>query len=151
MARNHPNGTTPTHPPCCERSRMMRTNETEVLQAAAECDFDVAIVGYGPVGQALAALLGQAGHRVGVFERLPQIYGLPRALHIDHEIVRLLQPHGLAEQANERLARVEQIKRFRIIEDEWRAGGDEPTPTMKLKRGPIAAKYAAVIEELYAG
>jgi threonine dehydrogenase-like Zn-dependent dehydrogenase len=94
MARNHPNGTTPTHPPCCERSRMMRTNETEVLQAAAECDFDVAIVGYGPVGQALAALLGQAGHRVGVFERLPQIYGLPRALHIDHEIVRLLQPHA---------------------------------------------------------
>ena len=55
------------------------------------------------------------------------------------------------EQANERLARVEQIKRFRIIEDDWRPGGDELTPTMKLKRGPIAAKYAAMIEQLYAG
>jgi long-chain acyl-CoA synthetase len=52
--------------------------------------------------------------------------------------------------ANDRLARVEQIKRFRIIEGEWRAGGDELTPTMKLKRRPIAEKYAAVIEELYA-
>ena len=36
-------------------------------------DFDVAIVGYGPVGQALAALLGRAGHRVGVFERFREI------------------------------------------------------------------------------
>src|SRR5271167_4656676 len=36
---------------------------------ARNLDFDVAIVGYGPVGQALAALLGRAGHRVGVFER----------------------------------------------------------------------------------
>jgi long-subunit acyl-CoA synthetase (AMP-forming) len=53
------------------------------------------------------------------------------------------------DDANTRLARVEQIKRFRILEGEWRAGGDELTPTMKLKRRPIAEKYAAVIEELY--
>jgi 2-polyprenyl-6-methoxyphenol hydroxylase-like FAD-dependent oxidoreductase len=42
-------------------------------------DYDVAIVGYGPVGQALAALLGQHGWRVGVFERWPTLYPLPRA------------------------------------------------------------------------
>jgi long-chain acyl-CoA synthetase len=54
------------------------------------------------------------------------------------------------ERANERLARVEQIKRFRLLGDEWMPGGDELTPTMKLKRKPIAAKYADVIEELYA-
>ncbi|MBV8946454.1 MAG: bifunctional 3-(3-hydroxy-phenyl)propionate/3-hydroxycinnamic acid hydroxylase [Solirubrobacterales bacterium] len=64
---------------------------------AHEPDFDVAIVGYGPVGQALAALLGRAGHRVAVFERFAAIYRLPRAVHIDHEIMRLLQSIGLSE------------------------------------------------------
>ncbi|HEX3279381.1 MAG TPA: bifunctional 3-(3-hydroxy-phenyl)propionate/3-hydroxycinnamic acid hydroxylase, partial [Thermoleophilaceae bacterium] len=47
--------------------------------------------------QALAALLGRAGHRVAVFERFKDIYRLPRAIHLDHEIMRLLQSLGLAE------------------------------------------------------
>ncbi len=53
-------------------------------------------------------------------------------------------------RANDRLSRVEQIKRFRILDDEWEPGGDELTPTMKLKRRPIAEKYAEEIEALYA-
>jgi 2-polyprenyl-6-methoxyphenol hydroxylase-like FAD-dependent oxidoreductase len=65
--------------------------------AAPTPEFDLAIVGYGPVGQALAALLGRAGHRVGVFERYREIYRLPRAVHLDHEIMRLLQALDLAE------------------------------------------------------
>jgi long-chain acyl-CoA synthetase len=51
--------------------------------------------------------------------------------------------------ANEQLARVEQIKRFKLLDDEWQPGGEELTPTMKLKRKPIAEKYAAEIEALY--
>lgn len=51
---------------------------------------------------------------------------------------------------NERLSRVEQIKRFRVLPNLWEPGGDEITLTMKLKRKPIATKYAAEIEELYA-
>jgi long-subunit acyl-CoA synthetase (AMP-forming) len=54
------------------------------------------------------------------------------------------------QRANDQLSRVEQIKRYRLLTDEWLAGGDELTPTMKLKRKPIAKKYADVIEELYA-
>jgi long-subunit acyl-CoA synthetase (AMP-forming) len=54
------------------------------------------------------------------------------------------------EAANEQLARVEQIKRFELLDDEWQPGGDELTPTMKLKRKPIHEKYARQIEELYA-
>jgi long-subunit acyl-CoA synthetase (AMP-forming) len=54
-------------------------------------------------------------------------------------------------QANDRLARVEQVKRFTVLERDWEPGGDELTPTMKLKRRPIAAKYAEVIEAMYAG
>jgi long-subunit acyl-CoA synthetase (AMP-forming) len=56
---------------------------------------------------------------------------------------------GVAE-GNAKLARVEQIKRFRVLPTLWEPGGDEITLTMKLKRRPIMAKYAAEIEELYA-
>ena len=45
------------------------------------------------------------------------------------------------DAANEHLARVEQIKKFTIVRGDWLPGGDELTPTMKLKRKPIAAKY----------
>ena len=54
------------------------------------------------------------------------------------------------EAANARLSSVEQVKRFTILDAEWEPGGDELTPTMKLKRKPIAEKYAAEIEALYA-
>ena len=55
------------------------------------------------------------------------------------------------EVANAKLSRVEQIKRWKLLDEEWLPGGDELTPTMKLKRKPIAEKYAAEIEALYAG
>ena len=54
------------------------------------------------------------------------------------------------EAANEQLARVEQIKRFKLLDEDWQPGGEELTPTMKLKRKPIHEKYASDIEELYA-
>jgi long-chain acyl-CoA synthetase len=53
------------------------------------------------------------------------------------------------EQGNRHLARVEQIKKFTIVPGDWLPGGDELTPTMKLKRAPIAAKYRAEIEAMY--
>jgi long-chain acyl-CoA synthetase len=53
--------------------------------------------------------------------------------------------------ANAKLSRVEQIKRFTILENDWLPGGEELTPTMKLRRKPIAARYADVIESMYAG
>jgi long-subunit acyl-CoA synthetase (AMP-forming) len=53
--------------------------------------------------------------------------------------------------ANEQLARVEQIKKFKVLPVEWQPGGEELTPTMKLKRKPIHEKYAREIDELYAG
>lgn len=53
--------------------------------------------------------------------------------------------------ANEHLSRVEQIKKFAILPVDWLPGGDELTPTMKLKRKPIHEKYAEEIEALYAG
>ena len=63
----------------------------------------------------------------------------------------LLELVGAAvDEGNSHLARVEQIKKFKLLPTAWEPGGDELTPTMKLKRKPIAAKYADEIEALYA-
>ena len=53
-------------------------------------------------------------------------------------------------EGNSKLSRVEQIKRFLIVGTPWEPGGDELTPTMKLKRRPIAEKYSTEIGKLYA-
>jgi long-chain acyl-CoA synthetase len=55
------------------------------------------------------------------------------------------------DHANAKLSRVEQIKKFTILPEQWEPGGDELTPTMKLKRKPIDDKYADQIKTLYAG
>jgi long-subunit acyl-CoA synthetase (AMP-forming) len=47
------------------------------------------------------------------------------------------------------MSRVEQIKKFKLLPDEWLPGGDELTPTMKLRRKPIGEKYGAEITALY--
>jgi 2-polyprenyl-6-methoxyphenol hydroxylase-like FAD-dependent oxidoreductase len=59
---------------------------------------DVAVVGYGPTGMTVAALLGRLGHRVIVLERYTGLYNLPRAACFDDEIMRLFQKLGIAEE-----------------------------------------------------
>ena len=66
-----------------------------------------------------------------------------------NDAVRAAVQQGI-DEGNAKLARVEQVKKFHIIAGDWAPGGDELTPTMKLKRKPIAQKYAAEIEALYA-
>jgi len=46
-------------------------------------------------------------------------------------------------------ARVEQIRKFKLMEKEWSQDTDELTPTMKLKRMVVNKKYSAQIEEMY--
>ncbi|OBL04315.1 AMP-dependent synthetase [Mycobacterium sp. 1245499.0] len=72
----------------------------------------------------------------------------PAALAADPEVIAQIAA-GVAA-GNEKLSRVEQIKRFRVLPTLWEPGGDEITLTMKLKRKPIMAKYAEEIEQLYA-
>lgn len=57
---------------------------------------EVAVLGCGPVGMTLAALLGRAGHSVVLLERHPGLYGLPRAASFDGEVMRALAGLGLA-------------------------------------------------------
>jgi long-chain acyl-CoA synthetase len=72
----------------------------------------------------------------------------PTALAENDELRRAVRDAVLA--GNSKLSRAEQIKRFRILSSQWVPGGDELTPTMKLKRRPICGKYASEIDELYA-
>jgi long-chain acyl-CoA synthetase len=72
----------------------------------------------------------------------------PAALS-EHPTVRAAVAAAV-QNANGWLSRVEQIKRFAILPVSWEPGGDELTPTMKLKRQAITAKYADIIESLYA-
>ncbi len=65
----------------------------------------------------------------------------------DPDMVAALQ-EGV-ERANAKLARVEQIKKFEVVAGDWLPGGEELTPTMKLRRKPIAEKYSEQIEALY--
>lgn len=57
--------------------------------------YDVLIIGYGPVSQTLALMLGRQGRRVAVCERWTERYPLPRAVCIDHELYRVLSANGM--------------------------------------------------------
>ena len=59
--------------------------------------FDVIQVGYGPVSEALALMLGRQGRSVAICERWAERYPLPRAVCIDHELYRVLSANGMGK------------------------------------------------------
>jgi len=63
------------------------------------------------------------------------------------EVQKLIE--GEIEKVNQQFARVEQIKKFRLIEKKLGAEDEELTPTMKLKRKLVSQKYAELIESMY--
>ncbi len=58
--------------------------------------YDVAVVGFGPSGAVAASLLGQAGLKTYVCDKLTTVYDKPRAIALDHEIMRVFQQIGVA-------------------------------------------------------
>jgi 2-polyprenyl-6-methoxyphenol hydroxylase-like FAD-dependent oxidoreductase len=77
--------------------RMSGSEPSIDTSAAPITTCDVAVVGYGPTGMMLAALLGRQGHHVVVLERYDGLYNLPRAACFDDEIMRTFQKLGLVE------------------------------------------------------
>jgi len=112
------------------------------------CPLAGSVVAIGDDRPYVVALLTLDPDAVAAFAQergLPD--GTPAAL-ADHPAVRAEIEAGI-KQANARLSRVEQIKKFTVLPEVWEPGGDEITPTMKIKRKPVAAKYADRIEALY--
>lgn len=66
--------------------------------AAAGEVYDVAVVGFGPSGATAAGLLGGYGLRTFVCDRTAEVYAKPRAIAVDHEILRVFQQLGIVEQ-----------------------------------------------------
>lgn len=63
-------------------------------------EYDVAIVGLGPVGLLSAVMMGRKGYRVIGFDRWPTPYPLPRAVNFDHEVARILHAIGINADAD---------------------------------------------------
>jgi len=97
--------------------------------------YNVALIVLDPDASAAFA------HRHGLGDASPEVMAATTVV--------LDEVRAGVESANAHLSRVEQIKRFRVLPCDWPPAGDELTPTMKLKRRPIAEKYAAEIEALY--
>jgi len=118
-----------------------------------------ALVAHPLIGQALAygdrrkyvvALLTLDGEAAPAWARARGITaGSLAELAADPRVLAEVA-NGVAA-ANERLARVQQVKRWRLLPVEWTAETEELTPTLKLKRRVVHAKYADVIDSLYAG
>ncbi|GAA0761588.1 bifunctional 3-(3-hydroxy-phenyl)propionate/3-hydroxycinnamic acid hydroxylase [Ideonella azotifigens] len=61
-------------------------------------DADVIVAGLGPTGAVLAGLLAQRGLRVAAFDKLPDLFPLPRAIGFDHEVMRVMQELRIADR-----------------------------------------------------
>lgn len=116
---------------------------------------DVIVVGAGPVGLLTARLLGLAGHDVRVVERWPKPYPLPRAVHFDHEIGRVLQSAGLADRVRAISARVPDHYEWRnrdgetLVKIDWSLDGSCGWPVANFFSQPdLEAVLAESLDEL---
>ncbi len=106
----------------------------------------VAVIGDGrPFNVALITLDPDAA---AAYAEKAGVAADPAVLAKDARLLAQIQA-GL-DAGNAKLSRVEQIKQFEVLPTFWLPGSDELTPTLKLRRRPIAEKYAAEIERLYA-
>ncbi|MGW0669458.1 bifunctional 3-(3-hydroxy-phenyl)propionate/3-hydroxycinnamic acid hydroxylase MhpA [Streptomyces sp. NPDC002746] len=116
---------------------------------------EVAIVGFGPVGQMLALLLGRAGHDVIALERWPKPYELPRAVHFDDEIGRIFQAAGVGEAVRAVTDPVPDHYEWRnqegeaLVRIDWSGTGPSGWPTASFFSQPdLEAVLAKAAEEL---
>ena len=127
-----------------------------------ESDFEVVVAGHGPTGAIAASLLGDRNIRTLAIDRQRDVYDKPRAIAIDHEILRLLDNLGVAERVLPYIApfpasqhfgaRGQLIRRIDMVPEPYPLGY---TPSMVFTQPPVeaalrthAAAYDSVDVEL---
>ena len=126
---------------------MSPANIESVLKAASPIIGQAVAIGdRRPYNVALVVLDPDAA---GAFARERGVQDTSVAALAREPVIREAVAHAVAA-ANTHLARVEQIKRCAILDREWVAGGPELTPTMKLQRRVVNARYGEIIDGLYA-
>jgi 2-polyprenyl-6-methoxyphenol hydroxylase-like FAD-dependent oxidoreductase len=99
-------------------------------------EFDIAIVGYGPVGQTMAALMGRLGYSVIVFERHDSLFANARASRLDHETLQMWDGIGVTELLENELQVAESYR--------WLNGGGRKLMDIEYEFEP--GGYASVID-----
>ncbi|MDQ0455682.1 bifunctional 3-(3-hydroxy-phenyl)propionate/3-hydroxycinnamic acid hydroxylase [Rhizobium paknamense] len=115
--------------------------------------YDVAVIGFGPAGAVAASMLGAQGHSTLVVDRLPGIYDKPRAIAIDHEILRHFDNMGIAEAVLPHVApftasqhygaKGQLIRRIDMVSPPYPLGY---TPSMVFTQPPVEAAIRAHAE-----
>lgn len=108
--------------------------------------YEVVVVGFGPSGAVAAALLGQRGRAVLCVDRAREVYDKPRAIAVDHEIMRVFQGLGVVERIAQHVAVFppseyygvdgQLIKRIDTVPKPWPLGY---MPTMVFTQPPVEA------------
>ena len=82
---------------------MQQFNSDKTTQWHTPATADVVIIGYGPVGAALATYLGKLGVDTLVIDKAADILPIPRAIALDNEALRVLQQIGLDDDSFEKI------------------------------------------------
>jgi 3-(3-hydroxy-phenyl)propionate hydroxylase len=111
---------------------------------------EIAVIGFGPCGAVAAGLLGQAGFEVLALDRAREVYDKPRAIAVDHEILRLFDGMGVADAvlpftapfpASEHFgAQGQLIRRIDMVPEPYPMGF---VPTMVFTQPPVEAVLRA--------
>lgn len=117
--------------------------------------YDVAIVGFGPAGAVAAGLLGQAGLKVHVCDRRQGVYEIPRAIALDHEIMRVFQRLGVVDEVQRFCepftpseyfgADGQLIRRMTMVEPPYPQGY---TPSIVFTQPPVERALRALVDRL---
>jgi 3-(3-hydroxy-phenyl)propionate hydroxylase len=115
-----------------------------ISTSAKPNDYQVVVVGFGPTGAVATSLLGKRGIRTLAIDRLRTVYDKPRAIAMDHEILRLLDNLGIADRilphvapfpASQHFGATGQlIRRIDMVPEPYPLGY---TPTMVFTQPPV--------------